>query len=133
MTARGAADGAATSEVLLSRKEELASALTDALYEAHPEFQDRYGAAGRERCLEDMRYTLEHLAPSVALGEPQLFARYVAWLVDLLRPRGIPPEHVGDTMRVLERVLTSKLSSEHVAAVQSSVAAGLAAVPQDSA
>ena len=77
-----------------------------------------------------MCYTLEHLAPSVALGEPQLFARYVAWLVDLLRPRGIPPEHVGDTMRVLERVLASELSSEHIAAVQSSVAAGLAAVPR---
>ena len=41
--------------------------------------------------------------------------------------------HVGDTMRVLERVLTTKLSSEHVAAVQPSVAAGLAAVPRGSA
>lgn len=130
MTADGAADGAATSELLLARKEELASVVTDALYEAHPELQDRYGDVGRERCLEDMCYTLEHLAPSVALGEPQLFARYVAWLVDLLRPRGIPPEHVGDTMRVLERVLASELSSEHIAAVQSSVAAGLAAVPR---
>jgi hypothetical protein len=130
MTARRAADGAATSEVLLARKDELASVLTDALYEAHPEFRDRYGDLGREKCLQDMRYTLEHLAPSVALGEPRLFAQYVVWLVDLLRPRGIPPEHVGDTMRVLERVLTSELSSEHIAAVQSSVAAGLAAVPR---
>ena len=133
MTARLAADGIATSEMLLARKDELASIVTDALYAAHPEFLDRYGAVGRERCLEDMRHTLEHLAPSVALGEPQLFAGYVAWLVELLRPRGITSEHVGDTMRVLEQVLSSELNSKHIAAVKPSVAAGLEAVARYSA
>jgi hypothetical protein len=85
----------AAAESLLTRKEELAHAITGALYREMPELLEKYGQRGRGKCLEDMRYNLEHLAPAVALGEPALFSRYVAWLRDMLHSRGVPAREVG--------------------------------------
>lgn len=115
------------SEALIARKEELAREITAALYAAHPEWMDRYGPAGRDKCLQDMRYTIEHLAPAVALAEPQLFAGYCRWLVDLLRPRGIPAEHVRDTLAVVGKVLRDRLPPAESPLVLDLVDAGIAA------
>ena len=75
-----------------------------------------------------MRYTIEHLAPAVALAEPALFAGYARWLVDLLRPRGIPDEHVLATLRVCTEVLGARLAPDEHAAIAPSLEAGIAAV-----
>lgn len=124
----GAADARShASEALIARKEELAREITVALYVAHPEWLERYGAVGRDKCLQDMRYTIEHLAPAVALGEPQLFAGYCRWLIDLLRPRGIPAQHVRDTLAVVRRVLGDRLTMEQAPVVVGIVDAGIAA------
>ena len=66
-------EGRAAAE-LVARKTTLAQTATDALYADMPELTDRYGAAGRERCLEDIRYTIDHLIPAVDLAQPSLFA-----------------------------------------------------------
>ena len=74
------------SEAILDRKEELAREITQALYDHEPGLLERHGERGRSKCLQDMRYNLEHLAPAVGLDDPALFARYVTWLDQLLRP-----------------------------------------------
>ena len=73
-----------TADVLIAHKSSLAQAITDALYAERPQLLTQYGEIGRVRCLEDMHFNIEHLVPAVALGESQLFARYVVWLRDML-------------------------------------------------
>ena len=50
---------------LLAEKELLAESVTRSLYEEMPELSTRYGPAGREKCLQDLRFTIEHLIPAV--------------------------------------------------------------------
>ncbi|HEU4630982.1 MAG TPA: hypothetical protein VFS08_14625 [Gemmatimonadaceae bacterium] len=121
----GQSPGARAAGSLLARKEELAQAITGALYEAQPGLAARYGDAGRAKCLQDMRYTLEHLAPAVALGETALFARYAAWLGQLLGARGIPLDDVRASLTATERVLAVRLAPDECAAIAGSLRAAM--------
>jgi hypothetical protein len=97
------------SDALLDYKSIIARAITDAMYREKPALLERYGEVGRTRCLEDMHYNIEHLAPAVSLGEPALFARYVVWLRDMLAARNVP---VDDVRRSLE--LTNDMVAQHL-------------------
>lgn len=118
----------AASDAIIERKEELARAITDALYAGHPELLARHGEAGRAKCLQDMRYNLEHLAPAVALDDPPLFGRYVEWLARMLGARGVAAGDVRQSIEVTEAVLLARFPADHAAAVQPSLRAGVAAV-----
>lgn len=120
--------GAAASDALLARREDLARAITEALYAEMPELTAKYGDRGRAKCLEDMRYNLEHLAPAVALGEPTLFAGYIVWLRDMLDARGIAMDEVRRSLELTEAVVRTSLSREEAALVTETIAAGLAAL-----
>lgn len=121
MTAAVAGPGARASEAMLARREELAMTITEAVYAARPELRDRYGEIGVARCREDMRYTIEHLAPAVALGEPRLFAGYVAWLVDLLGARAIPADDVRVSLLAVRRTLENHLPAAEFAEAARSI------------
>lgn len=114
------------SEMLLARKEELAMAVTDAMYAARPELRERYGEIGVARCREDMRYTIEHLAPAVALGEPTLFGGYVTWLIELLRARSIPADDVRLSLISLREILGARLPRGEFGEAAGIIAAALA-------
>lgn len=114
------------SEMLLARKDELALAVTDAVYAARPELRDRYGEIGVKRCREDMRYTIEHLAPAVALGEPPIFGAYVIWLIELLRARSIPDDDVRLSLVSLRQVLGERLPPNEFGEAARIIAAALA-------
>ena len=116
----------AASASVLERKEELAAAITTALYRERPELLERWGEAGRAKCLQDMRHNLEHLAPAVALGDSTLFARYVVWLRDMLASRGIPAGDVVDSLRHTGTVARQRLPAAEGALVAEVVEAGLA-------
>lgn len=115
----------AAAEALLSRRDELARAITDALYAELPELLTKYGAAGRAKCLQDMRYTLEHLAPAVALGEPVLFERYVEWVRDMLHARGVPAGELRRCLELARATIEHRLSAAESAAVLAPIAAGI--------
>lgn len=117
--------GRLASEGLLERKEELARSITVALYAEMPELMARYGDWGRSRCLEDMRYNLEHLAPAVALGEPSLFAGYVTWLRDMLGSRGIPSHEVRRSLELTRDAARAALPEDEAEIVATVIAAGL--------
>jgi hypothetical protein len=121
--------GHRASDSLLSNKEELARAITDRLFAAQPDVLDRYGEPGRAKCLQDMRYNLEHLAAAVALGEPDLFVRYVRWLDDLLCARNIPASDVRRSLEVMQAVILARLPSEEAAAIAACIQAGLVTFP----
>ena len=98
--APGAPDaGLRAARLLLIDREALAREVTDALYAESPDLLARHGQAGREKCLQDMRYNIEHLTPAVELGDEAMFAGYVQWLDSLLRARNVPTR---DVVRCLE-------------------------------
>ena len=123
VTAEGRAAGQ-----LLQHKEALADAVTNALYADMPELTERYGDAGREKCLQDLRYTIEHLIPAVDLGQPDMFASYVRWLDALLRARNVSTREVVRSLELTERVVRERLAADEADAVATCVHAGLSAL-----
>ena len=118
------AEGRAAAE-LLARKASLAQTATDALYADMPELTDRYGAVGRERCLEDIRYTIDHLIPAVDLAQPSMFATYVGWLDDLLRARNVSTGEVIRSLELIEQAVRNALAPDEANVVASCIRAGL--------
>ena len=100
--APGAPDaGLRAARLLLIDREALAREVTDALYAESPDLLARYGQAGREKCLQDMRYNIEHLTPAVELGDEAMFAGYVQWLDALLRARNVPTRDIVRSLELL--------------------------------
>lgn len=122
----GVAPGGSAAAFLLDEKERLAREITRRLYERLPGLQDKYGERGREKCLQDMRYNLEHLAPAVDLREPGLFAGYVRWLDGLLRARGVDTGELAVALEITEDVVVEGLEPEAGAPVAECIRAGSA-------
>jgi len=117
-------EGRAAAE-LLARKASLAHTATDALYADMPELMDRYGAAGRERCLEDIQYTIDHLIPAVDLAQPSMFTTYVGWLDDLLRARNVSTREVIRSLELIEQAVRGELAPDEADVVAACLRAGL--------
>lgn len=116
------------SELILSRLEELAHAVTDALYAEDPGLLARFGETGKARCLEDMRYCLEHLAPALALDDPSLFTRYVRWVESLLAARGIGSGDVRRSLEITERVIAERFQPDEAVSILRFLRAGVSSL-----
>jgi hypothetical protein len=122
----GLTPGERSSARLVGEKEDLARAITDALYRERPELLARWGDAGREKCLQDMRFNLEHLAPAVALDDPAMFAGYARWLLGLLQARGIPADDVVRSLALTRAAIEARFSPDEAAAAAPALDAALA-------
>lgn len=118
-------------ERLLSNKEALAQAITAELYWQLPQLQEKYGARGREKCLQDMRYNLEHLAPAVDLAEPGMFAGYVRWLDGLLRARGVATTELARSLEITRQQIGALVAESAMGDVDAAIDAGLAELKGD--
>lgn len=116
------------SDSILARKDELARDITDALYADDPALLERFGEVGRAKCMQDMHYCLEHLAPAVAMDDPPLFARYVTWLEGLLAARGIGSRDVRRSLEATRAVLAERLRADESADALRCLRAGLASL-----
>jgi Phycobilisome protein len=124
--------GARAAESLAARREELAQATTDALYIAVPGLLEKYGEPGRAKCLQDMRHTVDHLAPAVALEEPSLFERYVRWLEELLAARRVPTAEIRRALEVMEEQMRLRLPADEASIIGACLRAGVAVLPAES-
>ena len=120
-----AAGGLRASDYILSHKETLARAITTTMYASDESLLKRFGEAGRLKCLQDMHYCLEHLAPAVALHDPAVFARYVSWLEALLAARGIGSRDVRLSLEAARSELGHRLPPEESMGVLDCIQAGL--------
>ena len=118
------------SDAILARKDELAREITDALYADDPGLMERFGEAGRAKCLQDMHYCLEHLAPAITMDDPSLFARYVTWLEALLAARGIGSRDVRRSLEAAREVLAERLRPDESAGALRCLGAGLDALSE---
>ena len=109
-------------------RDSLAHAVTDALYAASPDLLARHGASGREKCLQDMRYNIEHLVPAVDLGDGSMFARYVGWLDGLLRARNVATRDIVRCLELLRDECARRYASDEADAIATVIGAGLGEV-----
>jgi hypothetical protein len=105
------ATGPAAASGLLEQKEQLSQRVTQALYAEFPDLLEKHGERGRGKCLQDMRYNIDFLASAVDLESPEEFARYVRWLDDMLRSRGVGTRDVRRCLELLRDAADSAIVS----------------------
>lgn len=113
---------------LLEQKEIIARSVTGLLYAEMPWLQDKYGDRGRDKCLQDMRYNLEHLIPAVELAAPDMFARYAAWASGVLQARGVPADELARSLEIMRADIRARLPGDAAEAVAGCLDAGLQAL-----
>lgn len=126
MTQRQPEAGASAADLLMQHRETLARHVTDALYLERPELIAKHGERGREKCLQDMRYNIDHLIPAVDLGSADMFTRYVHWLDGMLSARNVA---TGDVIRCLELLADAcmaRLPASQATSIVSIIRTGMA-------
>jgi hypothetical protein len=106
--------------------EGVAGAAADALYQRHPDWLSRWGEAGKSACRDDIQYLLSYLSDAIALGRPELFSAFAAWLGDFQRRRDIPAAHLPQTLEVVSQLLSRQpaLSQDARAAAENTLRQG---------
>ena len=99
-------------ELLRQQQAVLAADLVDRQSAAEPELLRRYGAAGREKCLQDANYHLAFLANAMNAQDPVLFSNYIAWAKVMLSKRGIPVEDLTRHLEFTRAVVGERLPGE---------------------
>ena len=61
---------AAASRAIHSGRRAISEAVVERQYALRPELRDRYGERGREKCIEDTEYHIDHLSAAVLHGLP---------------------------------------------------------------
>ena len=117
--------GARAAAALAEHAEAVARVVTGLLYAEMPWLVDRYGERGRQKCLQDMRYHLEHLAPAVELEDPALFARYAEWCDGVLRARGVQTVELLRSLQLMESAVVARLPGEQAQTVAACLGAGI--------
>lgn len=74
------------------------------------ELEKRYGAIGRQRCIEDTTFHLRYLYQSSEVGDPELFIDYVSWAKTMLASRGIGEADLAENLEGIRAVLISTLN-----------------------
>lgn len=117
------------SRTIDERRGRIAELMTERQYRAYPELAARYGAQGRERCMEDAIYHLSYLSEAVASTSPGLFADYIAWAKAMLAGRGIPANDLETNLRFMRDSLMEELPADHGAIAASYIDSGMAQFP----
>lgn len=125
-----AATGRRAAERLMFDKEAIARAVTAAMYAESPELLAKHGERGREKCLQDMHYNIEHLIPAVDLENGEMFAQYARWLAGMLASRGVSTRDVVRCLELLADEARARFEPDDAALVAGIIDAGLTAVRQ---
>lgn len=88
---------------------------------AEPAWSD----AQRVECVDDLRYHIDYLADAVALGRPQLFAAYVAFIAGFLEPRRTPRATLRRALELLGQQISSTMSPRTAAAAADALSLAL--------
>lgn len=119
----------ALGEQLRAMQAALAEGLVNRQFAAQPELTQRYGPAGREKCLQDANYHLGFLADAMDAGNPALFANYIAWAKVMLGKRGIPAGDLARHLETTRAVVGPALAGEAGDLAVEYLNAGLARLP----
>jgi hypothetical protein len=113
---------------LLEHKEAIARAVTARLFDEMPGLREKYGQRGWDKCLQDMRHTVDHLAPAVELESPAMFARFAEWCDSVLRSRNVLTRELVRCLELMRGDAGGRMPAEEAGAVAASLDAGLRAL-----
>ena len=112
---------------LLARREDVALRVAEQHLAAHPEFLQRFGDAGRSRCIEDANFHLQYLIHALQLSAPSLFTAYVQWARQLLEKRRIPWSDLQTNLELLRDEAGQALGDIDVSPLRAMIDAALGA------
>ena len=92
----------------VSSLQRVAIAVTDAQLFRVPSLRARYGASGRQRCIEDTVFHLTYLSQAAELGDQSLFDDYVAWAKLMLISRGVGADDLEANLREIATALRAE-------------------------
>jgi len=75
--------------------------VTARFYKEHLQLYASFGARGREACREDLAFHLDFLRPVLEFGEVQPMVDYLHWLSQVLESRGVPSQHLVQSLEWL--------------------------------
>jgi methanogenic corrinoid protein MtbC1 len=104
---------------------DLVSKVMTNLYRRHPEYEKRYGPAGKVRCREDIDFHFCTLIEAVASRERELFLRYVAWGKIVLVNRRIRTDDLIDTLLIMQEVISANVSKRAASLANSYIQAAI--------
>ncbi|HOE42357.1 MAG TPA: hypothetical protein PLB25_12110, partial [Rhodoferax sp.] len=107
----------------VSLQADAATAVTRRFYTTHGSHYARYGERGHEACREDLAFHLEFLRPVLEFGLLQPMVDYLCWLDSVLAGRGIPTEHLTQSLDCLGEYFAQAMEPEDGAVVVAAILA----------
>lgn len=123
--------GRRAAERLMDDKESLARAVTKRMFDEYPDILEKHGERGRQKCLEDMHYNIDHLIPAVDLEKPEMFADYARWLDTMLGARGVSARDVRRCFEMVADETRERYDADEAAIIDEIIRAGVAAVERE--
>lgn len=102
--------------------------VVERLYEAHPGMMTQFGERGLTRCREDIAHHLRFLQSALTSGSSGPFDDYVLWLAAVLKSRGVPVEHLRESLWLLDRFVAARLRGDPSALIRAILHTGIAAL-----
>lgn len=114
---------AASLQRFLALQGDAVRAVTARFYAAHGSAYARFGDSGRQACQDDLSFHLEFLRPVLEFGLLQPMVDYLTWLDSVLQARGIPAQHLAQSLDWLAEFFDAQMDSAASAVVVQALAA----------
>src|SRR5581483_10343997 len=88
---------------------ELVESTLAELYRRQPEMKTRYGAAGRQRCREDVAFHFQVLTEALLAEDANIFLRYIGWGKSVVVNRGVRTDDLLDCLLIMQEAVTKLL------------------------
>lgn len=118
-----------TGETLRAKRSFIIDTVVEREFARHPELVERYGAAGRDKAIQDAHFHLSFLAEALALNDPTLFVDYTAWAKVVLVKRDVRAEDLAFHLQCLAEVIEEFLPTELGVLAAACVASAVQAMP----
>lgn len=99
------------------------SAVAERFFATHGSAYIRFGPRRREACREDLAFHLEFLRPVLEFGLAQPMVDYLLWLASVLDARGIPSEHLPQSLDWLAEFFVGRIGGADGAVVDAALRA----------
>lgn len=113
------------SEYIRGNLNVLARKVVEKQFQQNPEYWDRYGDAGFDRCIQDTEHHLAYLAEAIGLSSVRLWLDYVQWATILLKSFRVDEDDFAANLSATRVVLQMRLLPEAMAIVTGFIDEGI--------
>jgi MerR family transcriptional regulator, light-induced transcriptional regulator len=112
------------------QKNEIAELIVAEQWRRNPAFTDRYGPAGKAKCIQDVGYNLSYLSESIAADSEPLFLTYIQWVKSLFEGLKIPTIELSESLSITAEILKSNVPGENGLIAAKFIDAGIKALTE---